>query len=178
MTIIASLTLSAIAIGAFGLMGVYGGGYVDFALSDRSFGYVQSSAALFRFYWFNTDEDAYLSPSQAARYQTLRRRSDNAPVVRYRHGSPLNVRPYAFFWNRAPGRPAVTGTQVRMTGVRTWVYLPVALLLAYPAFAVGRDRWKVYRRPKEGFCQQCAYDLTGNTTGVCPECGAPVNAQP
>lgn len=28
------------------------------------------------------------------------------------------------------------------------------------------------RRPRPGHCPTCGYDLTGNTTGVCPECGA------
>ncbi|MCP3902337.1 MAG: hypothetical protein GY715_01770 [Planctomycetes bacterium] len=23
-------------------------------------------------------------------------------------------------------------------------------------------------------CAECSYDLTGNTTGVCPECGTPI----
>jgi rubrerythrin len=27
-------------------------------------------------------------------------------------------------------------------------------------------------------CEQCAYDLTGNASGVCPECGAPAAAVP
>ena len=27
---------------------------------------------------------------------------------------------------------------------------------------------------REGFCQ-CGYDLTGNVSGVCPECGQPIN---
>jgi len=26
-----------------------------------------------------------------------------------------------------------------------------------------------------GHCAECDYDLTGNTSGVCPECGSPVN---
>ena len=28
-----------------------------------------------------------------------------------------------------------------------------------------------------GHCQQCGYDLTGNVSGVCPECGTPVPAK-
>lgn len=30
------------------------------------------------------------------------------------------------------------------------------------------------RRPPKGYCQTCGYDLTGNVTGVCPECGEAV----
>jgi hypothetical protein len=30
------------------------------------------------------------------------------------------------------------------------------------------------RRIKPGHCNQCGYSLTGNTSGVCPECGTPV----
>lgn len=35
-----------------------------------------------------------------------------------------------------------------------------------------------YRRRKRGLCLTCGYDLTGNTSGVCPECGtaAPPNS--
>jgi len=35
-----------------------------------------------------------------------------------------------------------------------------------------------YRRRKLGLCVECTYDLTGNTSGVCPECGTPVEAEP
>jgi len=27
------------------------------------------------------------------------------------------------------------------------------------------------RRLKSGLCGKCGYDLTGNVSGVCPECG-------
>lgn len=30
------------------------------------------------------------------------------------------------------------------------------------------------RAPTAGHCTQCSYDLTGNTSGRCPECGEPV----
>ncbi len=28
--------------------------------------------------------------------------------------------------------------------------------------------------PRQGECQQCGYNLTGNTSGTCPECGTKV----
>ena len=54
-------------------------------------------------------------------------------------------------------------------------------LWAFPlAFAIAPGIWGVlaYRRfrPK-GHCAACSYDLTGNTSGVCPECGTPVTVQ-
>jgi hypothetical protein len=30
------------------------------------------------------------------------------------------------------------------------------------------------RRAKDGMCQTCGYNLTGNVSGVCPECGKPI----
>ena len=31
--------------------------------------------------------------------------------------------------------------------------------------------WRLDRRRPPGVCRTCGYDLTGNATGVCPECG-------
>jgi hypothetical protein len=32
----------------------------------------------------------------------------------------------------------------------------------------------IFRRRQPGLCRRCGYNLTGNTSGVCPECGTPV----
>lgn len=37
-----------------------------------------------------------------------------------------------------------------------------------------RDRW----RARRGYCAACAYNLRGNTSGVCPECGTPAQPYP
>ena len=36
--------------------------------------------------------------------------------------------------------------------------------------------WRDWREPKSrpGYCQKCGYSLTGNTSGVCPECGTAI----
>lgn len=41
----------------------------------------------------------------------------------------------------------------------------------YPAIVAIRGPVRRYRRRKRGLCIQCAYDLTGNESGRCPECG-------
>ena len=33
-------------------------------------------------------------------------------------------------------------------------------------------------RRRAGLCTACSYNLTGNTSGVCPECGSPAPAMP
>ncbi len=51
------------------------------------------------------------------------------------------------------------------------------LPLVYPFAAVAIPTllvWRFWRTPvKPGHCK-CGYDLMGNTSGVCPECGEPV----
>jgi hypothetical protein len=52
--------------------------------------------------------------------------------------------------------------------------LPLSLLAALAAVLPGL--WLVWvrdRKPVPGVCV-CSYNLTGNTSGVCPECGTPV----
>lgn len=45
------------------------------------------------------------------------------------------------------------------------------LLAAYPALAFIRGPLRRHRRRRKGLCLKCAYDLKGNVSGVCPECG-------
>jgi len=51
------------------------------------------------------------------------------------------------------------------------------LMAAFAPTVVARRvrRWREPRHP-EYTCTCCHYDLTGNTSGICPECGAPVDA--
>lgn len=46
------------------------------------------------------------------------------------------------------------------------LWLPFVVVLISTAFFWHRDR-----RILPGHCRKCGYDLTGNVSGVCPECG-------
>ena len=53
--------------------------------------------------------------------------------------------------------------------------LPLWTLLLPVIIAKGL-LWHFDRRRPPGICVKCAYDLSGNRTGLCPECGAKVQA--
>jgi hypothetical protein len=54
--------------------------------------------------------------------------------------------------------------------------LLLIVLAAYPAVAFIHGPFRRYRRRRKGLCIKCAYDLTGNVSGTCPECGAEVES--
>lgn len=59
-----------------------------------------------------------------------------------------------------------------LIGFPSW--LPIPVLAVYPALyflVVGIRR---FRRRGKNLCKHCDYDLTGNESGVCPECGTAI----
>ena len=60
--------------------------------------------------------------------------------------------------------------------------VPVAMLMVIAASLYGpgrRFQAKLLRRDRlrRGLCVNCGYDLTGNASGVCPECGTGKEAE-
>jgi hypothetical protein len=56
---------------------------------------------------------------------------------------------------------------------RLGVFLPLWIPAAV-AFCTAVFFHRKSRRERDGRCRKCDYDLTGNISGVCPECGTPV----
>ena len=66
------------------------------------------------------------------------------------------------------------GNPVRITAIVCPFWLPFILcflFLIYPALAYMRGPLGRHGRRKRGLCLNCGYDLTGNVSGICPECG-------
>ena len=53
------------------------------------------------------------------------------------------------------------------------VWYVALLLAAYPIRSWLRERSLRKLRSANGRCMKCAYDLYGNVSGICPECGTP-----
>lgn len=61
--------------------------------------------------------------------------------------------------------------------IRSIVRIHVPLWLPFLIFAIPASFlfWRdLRRRIPPGHCQQCRYNLTANTSGICPECGTPI----
>lgn len=65
-------------------------------------------------------------------------------------------------------------------GLRTLEIGAIALyVIVFIVTLVRRwDRWRWQRRYPRGHCQFCGYNLTGNTSGTCPECGTTITPLP
>ena len=77
------------------------------------------------------------------------------------------------------------GVVVESRASRRWHYIEVAasawilmpLLCTYPCALLIRGPIRRHRRGKRGLCLKCGYNLTGNMSGVCPECGTKVETR-
>lgn len=49
--------------------------------------------------------------------------------------------------------------------------VPTTAFLCIAGAALGARRWLATESSRRGRCQRCGYDLTGNVSGRCPECG-------
>ena len=72
------------------------------------------------------------------------------------------------FWISFSVGPSVEGT------TRFPLWAPFLVFAAYPTIAFVRGPLRRYRLRRRGLCVKCGYDLTGNVSGVCPECAYPV----
>ena len=73
---------------------------------------------------------------------------------------------YAIQLLKGPTLVSLNGELARSGLWRIPLWLP--LLVVAPATLL---LWRLDRRVAPGHCRRCRYNLTGNTTGVCPECG-------
>lgn len=82
--------------------------------------------------------------------------------------------PPLYTWERNVRR--ITGGGSLHTFLVTLPYWPFVVVgtlgTLSPILSWIRRRWRF----RSGQCASCAYDLTGNTSGRCPECGTPTSA--
>ena len=58
--------------------------------------------------------------------------------------------------------------------VRLPCWMLLNLCIAYPGLVLVRNTITRRRRNRPGLCVSCGYNLTGNVSGICPECGSAI----
>ena len=58
-----------------------------------------------------------------------------------------------------------------------WLTIPFWLPMTLVAVPTLWSFWRARERSTRGRCRKCLYDLTGNVSGICPECGTAIPEQ-
>jgi hypothetical protein len=74
------------------------------------------------------------------------------------------------------GYQPIRWVQTRATGAEISVAVPLWLPLLLSTVVTALPLRRPPRATLRGRCSTCGYDLTGNTSGRCPECGTAVEA--
>lgn len=167
------LSSAAILTAVIGVVGFSNGVFMAAPGPGKIQGYLHSADGLIRLYVFVADEPIYFAASNQTRDITVRRATDGSPCLSFNHGIVPGVTPYKWYWGETSFNSPNSPSRVQFNGIRTRVAAPVAMFLGYPVFTIWRERRR-RRRRRPGCCVHCLYDLTGNESGVCPECGTAI----
>ena len=77
----------------------------------------------------------------------------------------------------SPGVTVIASAYAAIGRTGSWTSRIYALWIPFAAFAVPTCVLARLRRERvpPGRCRKCEYDLTDNTSGICPECGTPID---
>ena len=85
---------------------------------------------------------------------------------------PITVEPYGWHCSTFPPGPVRIWPQISWPSIYIPCWLPTLLVGSATSLLWYHDR--KHTRCSADSCQNCGYNLTGNTTGVCPECGGAI----
>lgn len=180
--VLAALTFSSIAVTTAALR--TSPGYADKSSFGFNSGDRWPSGAPgygFRLNFYNPPGDSFWGES--ACLTIWHRVSPNAPErfwtttvgrSRFEYDSRRQFRSGVFQLTRVSPDPGGDPVRVAHLTMQTPAWVLSALFAAYPLWAFYRGPWRRRRRKAKGLCLRCGYNLTGNVTGKCSECGTPV----
>lgn len=171
--VVVVLSLATICTAAVGWTGFFRPLYCGYSITDRLHCYVLFADGFVRFSCSRADEPIYLEPYSTNRWIAVRRSANDALCLRIHHINLTRLDPWEFISRTFGPAAGSTAPVVQVKAIRMWMGLPMIFLIAYPVIVLGGVRIRRHRH-KPGHCLNCEYNLTGNTSGVCPECGTSI----
>ena len=171
----------------------------EFRLTSKTVLFVHFSNGVSRLFWWSCEEDFVIEvhPSTS---------TSQGGMIDIRKDGDV-IRPRTLSWCEYPGIVVSTAESMRRTGmssyqflsrtirpyrfppfgagnpslywglIRTPTWTVSTIFAAYPMLAFFRGPLRRWRRRRRGLCIRCGYNLEGNVSGVCPECGAEVKTK-
>ena len=91
--------------------------------------------------------------------------------------NPIHQLPLGIAYGKSPASDPTAAPYFGL--VAPWVDLLILTAILPVAWMINW-LWRRHRRRRAArllLCTSCGYNLTGNTSGVCPECGAPLSSR-
>ncbi|MCH8149781.1 MAG: hypothetical protein IH987_17650 [Planctomycetes bacterium] len=88
----------------------------------------------------------------------------------YRKMSRANT-PHRFTLRDLLPKSLPRGRYSGSTGYTFHLIVPLLFFFLLATYSLGMSRFRQRHRRKRGLCLRCGYNLAGNVSGVCPECG-------
>ena len=67
---------------------------------------------------------------------------------------------------------------IQMTNAMGFIAFIILICASLSGPCIALDLISALKKEHAKFCRRCGYDLTGNTSGVCPECGSNIESNP
>jgi len=149
--------------GAFGLWLASGNGWIESRATnavEQAHGLcaVDDGLELVRFYWRLGINEGFPACWHRAGESLV-----GPPYLEISRGQPLGFLPVVWECEHARGF-------FRADATLPW-WLVTAAVATYPGLSLGYAAVRACRRRRGNRCLHCGYDLTGNVSRVCPECG-------
>lgn len=87
---------------------------------------------------------------------------------------PNSIPLQSMFWDIDLNISGVSST-TRFSLRGRWLWLSPLVVATTLSLVYGTRYLRIRNRKDAGRCAKCGYDLQGNTSGVCPECGTPLD---
>ena len=182
--IIVVLALAAVAVFYFGIVGI--GHTVSWLHVLDNLGWPQEDRHYYAgkfLVWTSSDGFAKVKVRSGGGYIDVHYMRRTSPELansgpsfylgkRTRHPAGSWILVGNTWWHERPMDSGVFPVWMLHIGIPWW--LPFLLLAAYPTIAFIRGPLRRWPRSRKGRCLKCGYDLTGNVSGTCPECGTEV----